>query len=144
MEISNRGLLAIALLPLLSGVALAAPPPVDPSTLPKVECSTLRYSKEYLDQYPKAPSACQEARVYKGKTYMKVKGKIYIADEAKPTVAVEDSYGNALGTVAVKNPKSVRVIVDGEVVPFSSLKARQELTFWVPESTFAAHAMPAK
>jgi hypothetical protein len=34
-----------------------------------VACSDLKWNAEFLAKYPKAPAACQEARVYKGKRF---------------------------------------------------------------------------
>lgn len=145
MRISSQGMLVAAVLSLVSGVTNAASQTVNPDTLPKVDCSTLRFSPEFLNKYPKAPSACLEARVYKGQTYMKAKGKVYVAgDEAPISVALEDAYGNSLGTIPVKNPKAVRVIINGKRVDVAHLKVNQELTFWVPESLFAPPAAPAQ
>ena len=67
MRISNQGLLAATVLSLFSGATMAAKA-VNPDTLPKVECTSLRYSDDFLQKYPKAPAACLEARVYKGET----------------------------------------------------------------------------
>jgi len=130
-------------LSLVSGLATAASKAVDPDKLPKVECSSLRFSKEFLEKYPKAPAACLEARVYKGKTYMKVKGKVYTVDKPKLTIALMDAYGNALGTVPVRNPKSIRVIINGEEKDVAHLRKDEELTFWVPESMFSGQSTVA-
>ena len=140
MRISTQGLLVATVLSLVSGLATAASNTVDPDKLPKVECSSLRFSKEFLDKYPKAPAACLEARVYKGKTYMKVKGKVYVVDKPTVTIAFMNAYGNTLGTVAVKNPKSLRVIINGEEKDVAHLRQNEELTFWVPESMFSAQS----
>jgi hypothetical protein len=142
VRISSQAILSATVLSLLSGLAAAASKTVDPDKLPKVACSSLRYSKEFLDKYPKAPAACQEARVYKGTTYMKVKGKLYVADKPTLSFAFEDPYGNTLGTVTVKNPK-LRVIINGEEMTVDHLKTNQELTFWVPESMFSAQPAAA-
>jgi len=72
MRISNQAFLAATVLSLCSGATNAAEA-VNPDTLPKIECSSLRYSKDFLQNYPKAPAACLEARVYKGVTYLKGK-----------------------------------------------------------------------
>jgi hypothetical protein len=137
VRISTQWILVATVLSLASGLATAASKTVDPDKLPKVECSSLRFSKEFLDKYPKAPAACLEARVYKGKTYMKVKGKVYVADKPTLTMAFMDAYGNALGTVQVKNPKSLRVIINGEEKDVAHLRKDEQLTFWVPESMFS-------
>lgn len=133
----TRKILSVTVLSLVAGVTVAAPKEVDTYKLPKVECSSLRYSKEFLHTYPKAPAACLEARVYNGETYMKVKGKVYILDEPTLSVAFMDPYGNTLGTVKVKDSQ-LRVIMNGKEVEVADLRTDQELTFWVPESMFSA------
>ncbi len=50
-----------------------------------------------------------------------------------------DGQGNTPGTV--KNPKSLRVIVNGTDLDFAHLRANEELTFWVLESMFSTRAM---
>jgi hypothetical protein len=143
MRISSRGIVLTTVLSLFSGITTAASRAVDPNQLPKVECSSLRYSQEFLDKYPRAPAACLEARVYKGETYMKVKGKVYLVDKPALTFDVMDPYGNTLGTVTVENPKSLRVIIDGKDVDASELRADEDLTLWVPESMFSAQPTAA-
>jgi hypothetical protein len=142
VRISSHAVFLATALSLLTGLAAAVTGTVDPDKLPKVECSSLRYSKEFLDKYPKAPAACQEARVYKGKTYMKVKGKLYVVDKPALSFAFEDAYGNTLGTVSLKNPK-LRVIIDGKETTLDHVSTDQELTFWVPDSMFSAQPAAA-
>ena len=107
MRISNQGLLAATVLSVFSGVTIAAEA-VDPDTLPRVECSSLHYSEDFLQKYPRAPAACLEARVYKGQTYMKVKAKLYVSDKPMLSVALMDPYGDTLGTVLIQKPQSLR------------------------------------
>ena len=142
MRISSQVLHVVAVLSLVSSVATAASKTVDPDKLPIVECSSLRYSKEFLDRYPNAAAACLEARIYKGETYMKVRGKVYIQDKPTLSVAFMDPYGNTLGTVSVSDLK-LRVIVDGKEVDVADLRTDEELTFWVPESMFSAEPTAA-
>jgi hypothetical protein len=144
VRISTQGILVATVLSLVSGLATAASNTVDPDKLPKVECSSLRFSKEFLDKYPKAPAACLEARVYKGQTYMKVKGKVYVVDKPTVTMAFMDSHGNALGTVPVRDPKSLRVIINGQEKDVAHLRKDEELTFWVPESMFSGQSTAAR
>ena len=142
MRISSRKILVAAVISLVSSVTIAASKTVDPYKLPKVECSSLRYSQAFLDKYPNAPAACLEARVYKGETYMEVKGKVFILDNPTLSVAFLDPYGNTLGTVTVRDSK-LRVIVNGKEVEVSDLRTDQELTLWVPESIFSAEPAAA-
>jgi hypothetical protein len=142
VRISSQKILVAAVLSLVSSVTIAASKPVDPYKLPKVECSSLRYSKAFLDKYPNAPAACLEARVYKGETYMEVKGKVYILDNPTLSVAFMDPYGNTLGTVTIRDSK-LRVLMDGKEVEVADLRTDQELTLWVPESIFSAEPAAA-
>jgi hypothetical protein len=142
MRISNQGLLAATVLSLFSGATMAAKA-VNPNTLPKVECSSLRYSEDFLQKYPKAPAACLEARVYKGETYMKVKAKVYVMEEPMLSVDIMDPYGNTLGTVLVRKPQSLRVLINGKEVNASDLHRDEAVTVWVPQSMFDAQTAAA-
>ena len=66
MNSKKCALLVTALaLPLAVGAAFAKP--VDPSKLPKVECSEVKFGAAFLERYPKAPAASIEARELEGK-----------------------------------------------------------------------------
>jgi hypothetical protein len=54
MRISNQALLAAMVLSLCSGATIAAEA-VNPDTLPRVDCSSLRYSEDFLQKYPTPP-----------------------------------------------------------------------------------------
>jgi hypothetical protein len=137
MPISNQGLLAAIGLSLCSGATIAADA-VNPDMLPRIECSSLRYAQDFLQKYPTAPAACLEARVYKGETYMKVKAKVYVTEEPLLSVDLMDSYGNTLGTVRVRKPQSLRVLINGKEAHASDLQRDQQVTVWVPQSMFDA------
>jgi hypothetical protein len=142
MRISNQGLLAAMVLSLCSGVTIAAEA-VNPDKLPRVECSSLRYSEDFLQKYPKAPAACLDARVYKGETSMKVKAKVYVTEEPILSVDLMDRYGNTLGTVLVRKPQSIRVLVNGKEVGASDLHRNEQIIVWVPQSMFDAQSAAA-
>jgi hypothetical protein len=137
MRISNQWLLAAAVLSLCSGATIAAEA-VNPDTLPRIECSSLPYSQDFLQKYPKAPAACLEARVYKGQTYMKVKAKVYVSEEPMLSFDLKDSYGNTLGTVLVRKPQTLRVLINGKEVDASELHRDEDVTVWVPHAMFDA------
>jgi len=142
MRISNQGLLAAMVLSLCSGATIAAEA-VNPDKLPRIECSSLRYSEDFLQKYPTAPAACLEARVYKGETYMKVKAKVYVREEPMLSVDLMDPYGNTLGTVLVRKPQSLRVLINGKAVNASDLHRNEEVTVWVPQSMLDAQPAAA-
>jgi hypothetical protein len=137
MPNSNQGLLAAMVLSLCSGATIAAEA-VNPDTLPRIECTSLRYSDAFLQKYPKAPAACEEARVYKGETYMKVRAKVYVREAPMLSVDLMDPYGNTLGTVLIRKPQSLRLLINGQAVDAFDLHRDEEVTVWVPQSMFAA------
>jgi hypothetical protein len=141
MSIASRKVLIAALVALVSSGVNAAEKSVNPDQLPEVNCSSLHYSAAFLNRYPKAPAACLEARVYKGETYMKVKGTVYVLDYPAISFAFADQFGNTLGTVTVSDPKSLRVIINGKEVSATKLRLNEALTFWVPQSLFGANSL---
>src|SRR5882724_4659884 len=141
MRISNQKLLAAVVLSLCSGATIAAEA-VNPDTLPRIDCSSLRYSEDFLQKYPTAPAACLEARVYKGTTYMKVKAKVYVREEPMLSVDLMDPYGNTLGTVLVRKPQSLRVLINGKAVNASDLHRMEEAPFGFPHPCSVARPAP--
>jgi hypothetical protein len=142
MRISNTGLLVAMALSLCSGATIAAEA-VNPDTLPRIDCASLRYSEDFLQKYPKAPAACMEARVYKGATYMKVKAKVYVREEPLLSIDLMDPYGNTLGSVLVQKPQSLRVLINGKEVDAFDLHRNEVVTVWVPQSMFDAQPAAA-
>jgi hypothetical protein len=142
MRISNQGLLAAMVLSLCSGASIAAEA-VNPDSLPRLECSSLRYSEDFLQKYPTAPAACLEARVYKGETYMKVKAKVYVMEKPMLSLDLMDPDGNTLGTVLIRKPQSLRVLINGKEVGASDLHRDEKITVWVPQSMFDAQPVAA-
>jgi hypothetical protein len=134
-------------LPLAIGMQLANAqnaPKVDPDKLPKVACSDLTFNHDFLSKYPKAPAACQEARVYKGKRYAKFNGKVAKKDEASMSVQVLNVSGDPLDTVSFKPSTAAKVILNGEPAKLTDLKVGDPLTFWIAESRFAFYTSPGK
>ena len=131
-------------LPLAIGMQQANAQKVDPDKLPKVGCSELTFSHAFLSKYPKAPAACQEARVYQGKRYAKFSGKVSKKDESSMSVQVNNVAGDAIDTLSVKPSTTATVIVNGERVKLSDLKSGDPITIWVAETRFAFYATPGK
>jgi hypothetical protein len=62
------------------------------------------------------------------------------------THAVNGPHGfvrNTLGTVPVRKPQSLRVIIDGKEVGASDLQRDEAVTIWVPQSMFDAQPAAA-
>jgi hypothetical protein len=129
-------MVAVTTLSFAASVAIADA--IDMDKLPMEKCSTVQYGKSFLEAYPKSPAACIEVRVYDGQRYMKVLGKVYISDKDSVTVSFLNPLGDTLGALTFKSSNSPTVIFNDKLVPFASLQAGEKVTFWVPESIFAA------
>jgi hypothetical protein len=130
--------LALAL-PLSAGTASAA---VNPDKLPQVECSSLHFGAAFLAKYPKAPSACLDARVYKGKRYAKFEAKVYISSPEFMTVQMLDASGNTVETFSFKPSPNQHVIVNGQDKAFHDIAVGEKITVWVSEKRLTAAKLP--
>ncbi len=132
-------LLSALAMPLSIGIAHAV---VNPDELPQVACSDMRFSHAFLDKYPKAPAACQDARVYKGQRYARFDAKVYISDPAFTTVQLLNVAGDMVTTFSLKPAPDEHVLVNGEPTAFHDLKVGEKITFWVSEKRLEAVEMP--
>src|SRR5271167_3820731 len=128
-------------LPLSIGIARALP---NPDELPQVACSDMRFSAAFLAKYPKAPAACQDARVYKGQRYAKFEAKVYISSPQFMTVELLDKSGATVTTFSFKPGAGTAqgVHVNGKMRKFSDMAVGEKLTFWVSEKRLTAAELP--
>jgi hypothetical protein len=142
MKRKNSAVLLTALvLPLSIGAAYAAKP-IDPSKLPKVECSALKFSEAFLSKYPKAPAACLEAREHNGKRYAKFDAKVYITGPEITTVTLINPKGESVDTFSIKPGPDQMIKINGKPTKFSKLQVGEKITFWVSEDRMEAAELP--
>jgi len=116
---------------------------VNPDDLPKVSCSNLTFSHAFLAQYPKAPAACIEARVYKGHRYAKFNGKVFLTNPPDSlTIQIFNVAGEPLDTITFKPSASAKLMVNGQPETFSELKKGDPVSFWVSEKRFSFYGSP--
>jgi hypothetical protein len=138
---SARSAIAISLA-LSAQSAYSAQAAVNPDKLPKVSCSSFTFSLDFLNKYPKAPAACQEGRVYKGKKYAKFNGKVSDTETDSLTVQLLNVSGDVLSTLTFKPSAKAKVMVNGKAETYSDLRVGDTLTFWVPENRFSIYSAP--
>ncbi len=142
MSFSRWMVLAALSLPLSITVATAAPQ-VNPDKLPLVDCSTLHWNQQFLAKYPKAPAACQEARVYKGKKYAKFNAKVYLVDQdGSVTLTFLNVAGDDLSTFTYKPVGDSVLYVNGKATQYKDLKPGDKVTVWVSENRFSVAGAP--
>jgi hypothetical protein len=137
--IRAKWLLAALALPLTISTAFAA---VDPEKLPQVPCSDLQFGAAFLAKYPKAPAACQDARVYKGQRYAKFVAKVYISSPQFMTVELLDGAGATVTTFSFKPAPGQGVHVNGQLRAFHDMSVGEKLTLWVSEKRLEAMELP--
>jgi|ERR1700722_3035516 hypothetical protein len=115
---------------------------VDPDKLPQVPCSSLHFGAAFLAKYPKAPEACQDARVYKGKRYAKFEAKVYISSPQFMTIQMLDSTGATVTTFSFKPGPDQGVHMNGQLRKFHDMAVGEKLTIWVSEKRMAASELP--
>lgn len=125
--------------PMSIGSSFAA---VDPDKLPQVPCSSLHFGAAFLAKYPKAPEACQDARVYKGKRYAKFEAKVYISSPQFMTIQMLDSTGATVTTFSFKPGPDQGVHMNGQLRKFHDMAVGEKLTIWVSEKRMAASELP--
>jgi hypothetical protein len=140
---TNRWLASLAVtLPLAIGAQHLSAQTIDVEKLPKVSCSSLTFSHDFLDKYPRAPAACQEARIYQGKKYAKFNGKVFLTDPSFITVEIFNVAGTRIETLSLKpNPDAI-LMVNGKEEHFSELRVGDPVTFWVSENRFSIYGQP--
>ena len=141
MNSKKCALLVTALaLPLAVGAAFAKP--VDPSKLPKVECSEVKFGAAFLERYPKAPAACIEARELEGKRYAKFTAKVYLTGPEITTVNLLNTKGDIVDTFSLKPGPDQKIKIDGKDTKFSALRVGEKISFWVSEDRMEASELP--
>ena len=117
--------------------------PVNPEKLAKVDCSSLKFSAEFLQKYPEAPAACIEAREYNGKRYAKFNAKVYLNSADRTTVTLLSPKGESLTTFSFRPSAEAAVKVKGKETRFKDLHEGEPISFWVSEDRMTASELPA-
>jgi len=139
MKIQNV-IVGLALIAPLS-VAWAAKP-VDPESLPKVDCAAFKFSPAFLEKYPQAPQACLEGREKDGVRYAKFSAKVYLNSPDRTTVQLLNAAGDSLTTFSIRPKPGAGIMINGKKVKFTEISPGEVITFWVPESRMEVQAMP--
>jgi hypothetical protein len=114
----------------------------DPDKLPQVPCSAIKFSKAFLQKYPKAPDACIEGRTYKGQNFAKFNAKVFLPMTDRITVEILNANGDSVDTFSFKPSPTATVNVNGKDEAYKDLRKGEMISFWVPQSRMEVHAVP--
>lgn len=134
---------ALAMLLSGCGASSTTSKPIDPEKLAKVNCSSLKFSEEFLAKYPDAPAACIEAREYQGKRYAKFNARVYLNSADRTTVTLLNPAGENLSTFSFRPSPTASVMINGKATKFTDLKQGEQISFWVSEDRMTASELPA-
>ena len=139
----SRSVLFFVMLTAPAALAFADTSLTDPDSLPKISCGEVKYSQAFLKRYPKAPAACLEGRVANGVKYAKFDAEVYLNGDVT-TVNALNVAGDTAFTFSFKAAPGAKVLMkDGKSKAVTDLKKGEVITFWVPENTIEAHALPS-
>jgi hypothetical protein len=139
---SNKCALLVTALALPLAISAASAKPVDPSKLPKVECTEVKFGEAFLARYPKAPAACIEARELEGKRYAKFEAKVYLTGPEITTVNLLNTKGDVVDTFSLKPGPDQKIKINGKDTKFSELRVGEKISFWVSEDRMEATELP--
>lgn len=107
-------------------------------------CFDIRYSLDFLNVYPQAPSICEEVKVVDGVMYAKMSAKVVKKEDRVVTVAFKDVFGNKLMKLSVEAVEGSTVQVGGKEVAWTDLKMGDELSFYLPERRLDIVGQPGR
>jgi len=123
---------AAIVLPALAVSAVAAPN----VPAPQESCSDIRWSPQFLEDYPKAAAACREVVVKDGVKYAKFNGKVSKVGHRFVQVAISDVADIPISTIAFEIGTGGKITMGDRVETVKDLKLGDQLTFWVREGQF--------
>jgi hypothetical protein len=100
------------------------------------------FSHEFLDRYPNAAPACREVKEQDGEKWIRFESKVAKVNKGVVTLDFLNVRGDTLATVMVKPKENARVMIDGKKKKYSTLRAGDKLSFWMPEKRFGFYSEP--
>src|SRR5262249_20688510 len=102
------------------------------------------FSQEFLQRYPNAAPACREVKEQDGEKWIRFESKVEKVNKSKNEVTLDflNVRGDTLATVIVKPKPDARITIDGKKKKYSTLRAGDKLSFWMPEKRFGFYSEP--
>lgn len=100
----------------------------------------IQFSHEFLERYPNAAPACREVKVKDGEKWARFDTKVKKVSKGQVTVDVLNVRGDALATVTIAPPADATLNMEGKAKKYSSLRAGDSLSLWMPENRFGFYS----
>jgi len=127
-----------------SGPAESAPPQsrLEEGQTSRSCISNITFSQEFLSRYPNAGGACREVKKEDGHKWARFDADVVRVRGNRVTANFVDRSDRSLGAITFDAAPEARVDVNGRRTRFSSLKAGDRLSFWMPEDRVGFYAQP--
>ena len=112
---------------------------------PKLNCvKDVSYSKEFLEKFPDAGSACEEVKVVQGEKWVRFNAEVKQNKDNRITVDFFNQQHEHTGRPMTfeYSPDATLTLENKKVKPASDVKQGDKVVVWVPESRFGLYAQP--
>lgn len=116
--------------------AIAVPAICFAADTPRESCADIKWSAEFLKQYPKAPAACREVTVKDGVRYAKFDGHVLKAGPEVVEVEIHNVANTAISKVGFQIGIGSTITLNGKEAKVKDLKVGDLITFWVREGMY--------
>ena len=107
-------------------------------------CFDIKYSLDFLNVYPQAPSICEEVKVVDGVKYAKMSATVVKSEKTFTTVAFKDVFGNKLMNLSIDAVEGSTVMIGDKEVAWKDLKMGDKLSFYLPERSLHVVGQPGR
>lgn len=116
--------------------AIAVPAIAAAADAPKELCSDIKWSQDFLKDYPKAPAACRAVVVKDGVKYAQFDGHVKKIGNDVVEVEIHNVANTAISEIGFQVGTGGTINLNGKVVKVKDLQIGDLLTFWVPEGVY--------
>lgn len=116
--------------------AIAVPAICAAADAPNEPCSDIKWSQDFLKDYPKAPAACRAVVVKDGAKFAQFDGHVKKVGNDVVEVEIHNVANTAISEIGFQVGTGGTINLNGKVVKVKDLKMGDLLTFWVPEGAY--------
>ena len=128
-----------------AALAMLAIPAVSMSAEPKTwTCYDIKYSLDFLNSYPAAPSICEEVKEIDGTKYAKMSATVRKIEKGYTVVGIKEVFGNERADLLIEAVQGSTVMMGGKEVSWTDLKVGDTLSFWMPERSLHVVGQPGR
>jgi hypothetical protein len=107
-------------------------------------CFDIRYSLDFLNAYPMAPSICEEVKEVDGVKYAKMSATVVRKEKGFTVVAFKDVFGNKLMNLQIEAVEGSTVSIGDKLVDWKDVSVGDKLSFYLPERRLDVVGQPGR